>query len=681
MSKVYILGDFETASPCDLKLCGAWKYAEDVNTEILCFNWRFPDGRKGRWAPGWPTADLMALAANPDVVFIAHNAAFEKSHWRRIMVPLFGFPDIPDERWHDTQAVCASKGIPLKLETALHVLGIPDEKDMAGSKFTIALSHPNKKGYLDRSPATIERVMDYCDQDNLTELALHKRLGWLEPGERETWLMDQEINQRGVRLDLDFIASAQRIVTDATVPLLKRFETMTLGYGATKKGVQHGLTPSQDAKFKAWMVERGCHIPNLQKETVVQYLGSDIDGTEDDSLADDGSDPWEAPPLSPEVAEALKIRQIVSSASVKKLPRMLACVCHDERARGVLQYHAAGTGRWAGRLFQPQNFPRPGLKGDDGKLVKWQIIFDAIMSGDHEYVAQLLGNPVEVVVSGLRHAIIAARDCALAVGDFAGIEARIVLALAGQYDKCDLIAAGMDPYCDFASVVLGRPINKKDNPLERQNTGKPGVVGCGFGMGARKLSLKEKLLLSAAQEIVDTYRKVWAPKVPKVWYGLENAATQTVWTGRPHEAYGVRYAMEDGFLTAHLPSDRKLWYYDPKPVRRAMPWDKDDIREGFTYRAYKQGHMVTVNAYGGLLCENVVQALARDIMKHAMRRCKEENYPIVLTVHDEIIAEVLANRASDAMLKQIMEDRPQWAIDMHCPIEAETWVGERYRKG
>jgi DNA polymerase len=677
VAKRYIVADFETASPCDLPLCGAWRYAEDVNTEVLCLCWRRPDGTYGWWVPGDGLGELLELAEDPDVIWVAHNAGFEKAIWRRIMVPLFGLPDIPDDRWHDTQAVCAAKAIPLQLEKALHVLGLPDEKDMVGSKFTIGLSHPNKAGYLDRSPATIQRVVDYCIQDDRSEFGLHRRIGWLEPTERETWLMDQEINQRGVRLDRAFIANAQRIVTGCGGPLLQRFAALTAGYG--KKGT--GLTPTQTAKFQGWMAERGCHIPNLQKETVAEWLGSDIDGLDDDdSLADDGSDLWDAPPLTEEVAEALKIRQIVGSASVKKLPRMQACLCADGRARGVLQYHAAGPGRWAGRLFQPQNFPRPTLKGDDGKLVKWTVVFDAIMTGDHEYVKEVLGSPVEAVVSGLRHCIIPSVGNNLAVGDFAGIEARIVLALAGQYDKCDLIAAGMDPYCDFAGVVLGRVITKKDNPLERQNTGKPGVLGCGFGMGARKLSLKEKLALSAAQGIVDAYRKVWAPLVPKVWYGLEAAATMTVWTGKPHEAFGVRYALEDGWLTARLPSDRKLWYWNPKPVLRRMPWDQDDIREGFTYQAYKKGHMITVNAYGGLLTENVVQALARDIMVHAMKVCRAENYPIVLTVHDEIIADVLANRTDDAMLKQMMEDRPQWAIDMRCPIEAETWVGDRYRK-
>ena len=666
----YVTLDFETASLCDLKLCGAWRYAEDITTEILCLCWEV-DGVYGRWVPGQhDDTVLRALVNDPAAMCIAHNAGFEKAIWRRIMVPLFGFADIPDERWHDTQAVCAAKSLPLQLEKVAHVLGLEDQKDMVASRFTVGLSKPNKQGYFDRRPETLARVLAYCDGDVRSEAALHERLGFLEPFERTTWLLDQKINQRGVALDISFCAAAMNVVAGASVPLLMDFAKLTKCPEFDK-----GVRPTQAVKFKEWCQLNGAFLPDLKKGTIADALGFDIDGDWEPD------DEWTAPPLLPNVRRALSIRQLTASASIKKLPRMLASVCADGRTRGLLQYHGANTGRWSGRLYQPQNFPKPTVFKPKGMTDgDWEnLLFSSIMTGDYEYVQSVIGNPTEAVITALRYAVVAERDHLLAVGDFAGIEARVVLALAGQHDKTALIAGGLDPYLDFATVVLGREVLKSDPA--RNKTGKPGVLGCGFGMGAAKLSAKEGIPLEAAQAIVDTYRQSWAPLVKDLWYGLEGAATKTVWDGKPHEAFGCTYAMEDGWLTCRMPSGRRLWYNEPEQVVRAMPWDEFDLRRGFTYRSWKKGQWRKVNAYGGLLTENVVQALARDIMRHAMFTCEAENLPVILTVHDEIICEPEAWCASALMLQQIMEDRPQWAVDMGCPIAAECWVNTRYRKG
>jgi DNA polymerase bacteriophage-type len=669
VTKRAICLDFETASACDLKEAGAWRYAEDPTTEVLCLCWQDPKtGSYGRWAPGLPDeGELRSLVNDPDVVWIAHNAGFEKAIWRRIMVPVFGFPDVPNELWHDTMAVCAMKAIPQKLEQAIHTLGLPLEKDMDGSRYTIGLSKFNKKtGKSLVTGADMPRVYRYCDSDVASELALHRRIGWQSPEERQVWLLDQEINERGVKLDLGFVAASQRVVAGAMAPLLTSFRQIT-----------NGLAPTQTAKVVGWCAKQGNPIPNLQKETIVNWLGEDIDGAEPDYGWDD--DDWRATELSGAVREVLSIRQVTASSSVKKLARMDACVGADGRVRGCLSYHGAGPGRWAGRLFQPQNFPRP-IAWDDWKdKPSIEQVVEAIRTGGHEYVEMVLGPPVQAVVSGLRHAIIADDKSTLLAGDFAGIEARVVLALAGQHDKCALLEAGMDPYVDFAATALKVPTSDITKRI-RQDIGKPGVLGCGFQMGWRKLALKYKVPEADAQTIVDGYRQDWAPLVPKVWYGLERAAVHTVHTGSPSDAYGVSYRLEDGWLTARLPSGRKLWYWDPRPCRKAMPWDKTDVRPSFTYRAFKQGHMVTVNAYGGLLTENVVQALARDLLVYAMFQMRKNGFPIILTVHDEILCEVLRTLADEKAFGQIMVDRPRWAIEMGIPVQAETWAGDCYRK-
>lgn len=663
MALRWVVLDFETASAVDLKKAGAWRYAEDPTTEILCANWETSDGEKGHWRPSGSRDALRCLAADEMVTFIAHNAGFEKAIWRSICVPEYGFPDIPNTRWHDTMAVAAMRVIPQELGHGAQVLGLGEQKDMEGSRLTRSLSKPRKDGSYDRSEETLTRVGEYCAQDVLTEVAIHKRLGWLPPGERSVWLLDQRINERGVRLDLEFIRAAQKIVDAASAPLLLEFRKLT------------GVNVTQSEKFKSWLGDQGVSVGSLDKEHVAALLGGDIDGTEIDD--DPGEYHYN---LSDPVRRALTIRQLIGSASVKKLARMEACVCADGRARGLLQYHGAGPGRWAGRLLQPQNFPRGTLK-EDGEATPVDTVVDTILTGDHEYVDLILGPPVEAVVSALRHTIISDEDRRLVVGDFATIELRVNLALAGQQDKIDLLAAGLDPYCDMATQIYKRVIDKKKDPAERQ-TGKNSVLGLGFQMGWDKFHKRysKDQTENFCKEVVRVFRKEWAPLVPSNWYDLDAAAIEAVHRKRPCEVHGVLYQLEDGWLTARLPSGRKLWYFNPRPIRKAMPWDETDIRLAFTYQAMKTGQWKTIDAFGGLLTENVVQALARDLMVAAMFKCEKNGLPVVLTVHDEIVTEPLVADADPKALEQIMQDRPDWAKAMNIPVKAECWAGERYRK-
>lgn len=663
-----VVGDFETASRLELSgknAVGAWRYAEDPTTEIICFCWRdITLDVNGMWRPGDDPDLLLALVNDPDVLFIAHNAGFEKAIWRRIMMPVYGFPDVPNERWHDTMAVCAMKALPQKLEKVLKVLEL-GEKDMAGSRITRSLSKTNKAGYYDRTPATLRRVYDYCSSDVDEECILHKRVGWLPPSERNVWLLDQEINERGVGIDMAFVRAARKVVDLTTAPLAAEFEK--------KVGVKF----TQVEKFKDWVCERGVFMPDMTKQTVARVLGSSVD-EEDMEDIDEGA--LGIVPLHEDVRWALYVRQLIGSASVKKLGAIERTVCWDDSVYGLLQYHAAGPGRWGGRLFQPQNLPTGTIKVDD-EAPPVDLLVDAIMTGDPSYVEAMFGPAIEVVLSALRHAIKARRGRKLVVGDFAGVEARIVLALAGQHDKTALMSSGADVYCDMASAIYSRLINKKNDPDERK-IGKNTVLGCGFMMGAAKFRARyaKHMSLEFCQGVIDAYRKEWAPEVPKLWYALERASLATVRDGTPHEAYGVRYQLEDGWLTARLPSGRKLWYRDPQLVQKHMPWDYDDIRWAWTYKAWKTGQWKTIDAYGGIATENVVQALARDLMVHAMFLCKREGLPIILTVHDEIVLEPEERAANPSLLQQIMEDRPRWAQEIQVPIAAECWMGDRYKK-
>lgn len=697
--KRFCLIDFETASSADLKKAGAWCYAESPTTEILCLG--YTDGRAEvvltpediSTAQGYVNNrgyKLWELVLDPECMFIAHNVLFEKRIWREIMVLQFGWPDIPDDRFHDILAVCAMKALPLKLERAASVLRLSQQKDTEGTKATVALSRTNKKGYHDRSEEKLARVYSYNAQDLRAELALHRRVRGLGASERRVWLLDQAINARGVRLDMDFVSAAQTVCDQSAKPLTKRFTDLT------------GIKPTQRDKLMFWLQCNGANLPDLKKETLDKILGDDDGQEAEDTLAETGDEEPEAHYALPDICrEALGIRRILGSASIKKLASMPLCCASDGRAHGLLQYHGAGPGRWAGRLLQPHNFPRPSLRVSVGSNAEGTEEFEghnpdqlvaAILTRDAEYVRAFFGEPIEAVASGLRHTLIAARGHCFEVGDFSAVEARIVLALAGAHSALAIMKDDTrNVYCEMAGKIFSLEVPTGDKEvikawknanLFEYTIAKNTVLGCGFQMGAKKFKARyaQGHPDEFAEKCIAAYREDFAPEVPKLWEELGKAAIRTVWDRTAHEAYGVLYQLEDGFLTARLPSGRKLWYYDPKAEMLPMPWDPEDKRQGFTYTAQKTGRIIRVKGYGGLLTENVVQALARDLLVHGMFNAEQDGHPVVLTVHDEIICEVPEWQADAKLLEQYMTSMPQWAKELGVPVNAECWTGDRYRK-
>lgn len=673
---MWVVPDFETVSACDLKKAGSARYAEDPTTDIICLSLRHePAGVTERWYPGDPIPPRTAAAmADPAVAFVAHNAGFEKDFWRKHMVPIWGWPALPNERWHCTQAMAAMRVIPQDLEMAVKVLRLPIPKDMEGNKLTLSLSKVNKKTAMfpPITPAIRERVGQYCDTDTESQAMLHRRLGWMPVEERKVWLQNQRVNERGVRLDMDLIA-AMRDVVDRSIPVLEREFAEITG----------GLKFTQVAQIVKWCHGEGVHLDNLQKDTLVEVLG----GEDENGLEADGE------PMPAHVRRALEIRQLGGSSSIKKLGAMEACVCADGRARRLLQYHGTGPGRSAGRLLQPQNFPR-----GTNELLEMDVEtkVSAIMSRDIDWIETVLGPPVESVVGSLRHVLIPDKGRVFVSGDFSGIQARTVLAVAGQHDKAALMAAGLDVYIDMAFNIFPElRFDLRDKALVKafkqahtseRTLGKNCVLGLGFQMGAPKFRNKyaKDAELEFVQRVVDAYRQEWAPKVPSVWRTLQDASLEAVKTGRPvGTEYGVEYRREDEWLTARLPSGRKLWYFNPQLVRREMPWsdpEVPDIRLAWTYNARKMGKWLTIDAFGGQVTENVVMGIERDLMSHAQFLLEENGFPVVLEVHDEIVAEPLERNADEKAFKQIMEDVPQWCRQLQIPVAIEGWTGDRYRK-
>jgi DNA polymerase bacteriophage-type len=666
----WIVIDFETRSACPLTSkpgkpgAGADRYAEDLTTEVLCLCWGYQNGDVGTWYPGEPLPRQIGSAIEDGCIFVAHNVRFERAIWQRIMVEQYGWPAIPLEQWHDTMARCGQVQLPMKLEKVAQWLALPVQKDMEGNRLTLGLSRPDKQGnFAEVTPETQARVGAYCQTDIGTQVALHRRLGWLPGRERDVWLLDQKINDRGIRLDMPLVRAMSDVVERAKMPLLARFEEIT------------GTQVTKIAQIKTWLAYMGVPVDSLDKEAVVKLIG-DVDGEDEDNE----EPPLLTPESHPEEFEALSIRQLVGSASVAKLKTMEACVCADDHVRGALQYHAAGPGRWGGRLFQPQNFPR-GLLRLDGKSPAPDDLVATLLTRDIAWIEMLYGPAVATIVSSLRHTIIPDPGCDLVAGDFAGIEARFCLSLAGAWDKVKLMASGADVYCDMASQIYSRRITKAD--VEERQIGKNSVLGLGFGMGWSKFRWKYAPTQPEefVQEVVRVYRKEWAPEVPTMWYALQDAALGALIRDTPHEAYGVEYSFAGGWLWARLPSGRKLGYFNPVVVDEAMPWDENDIRKGWTYQAEKQSQRKTIKAFGGLLTENICQALARDLLVEAMFKCEANDLPLIFTVHDEnVTGPRSAKQDSLKVLTQIMEDRPAWATEIGVPVAVECWQGDRYRK-
>jgi DNA polymerase len=650
--------DFETRNTggCDLKTAGAWRYAADSATEILCFGYRV-GGVDHSWAPTMSSRDpLERLAADPAVAFVCFGG-FEPAVWRTIMAEPHGFPPIPTQRWVDLRATASSFALPRSLDKALAALGLPIEKDKAGQRLVRSLSRLDRKtgAYPELTPAIVERVAEYNRIDIVALEAMRGQgLGHLSAAEQAVWELDQRINARGIAIDVGFVEAAKRITDRQMGEVIAEFAQLTVD-----------ISPHQVQKTRAWLKGRGCVLPNLDSETVGDAL--ELAGLPDD------------------VRRVLEIRQITAATSLKKLDAMLACVGADGRARGLLQYHGAATGRWSGQLIQPQNFPRPTLEA----AVDPEELAAAVKTGDPERL-RCWGKPIDVLVSGLRHALTAADGAMLGAGDFSMIECCVLLALAGQQDKCELIAQGVDVYRDMAATIYGLDraafMAIPEDQLSREETeqrriGKNGVLSSGYGIGAEGFYQRFCRNVEGGRElaarIVGVYRNQWAPAVPRLWRDLESTARRAMQRpGQPAAARcGVVYQLTTRVglpcLICALPNGKLLHYANA----RIDGQDKYG-RPRWIYNAYRQGQWREVAPYGGQLTENVASALARELLVHAMFALEAAGYPIVFTVHDEIVVEH-PDIARETM-ERIMSERPAWAEKLGVPVKAKAWVGKRY---
>jgi DNA polymerase len=682
--------DFETYSEVSVKDVGAWAYAYHPSTEILLFSCRMPDNRMLRWVPGQKFPQKLIDFIEGGGTIEAHNVGFEYAMWFVHLHLRLGI--VMPRRWTDTLAVCAYRSLPLGLDKVGEVLDLPVKKDKIGKQLINKLSKPRKPlkkeikectladGTIDEERLAhyrrnydfelFEQFHEYCDDDVRSEHCLSETIGDLPLAEYEVWVMDQQINNRGIQIDREAVLASLEIVDKITEELTSELCALTSG---------EVETASQVKRMVEWFESEGVPIPNLQAGTVEEFIKK---GKKRKGL------------IPPHCMRALEIRKTLSKASNAKLIKFRDCMCPDGRVRGLLQYHGAGTGRWSGRLVQPQNFPR-GFKAD------MDVLIDTIKTRNIGLIEVLFGDPLEAISSALRGMFIAKENHVFAVADFAAIEARVVMWLADQDDALEAFykydaGEGEDIYCVMASKLYKRNITKKDKD-ERQ-LGKITILGCGYQMSGPRLREQAEdsygvvLDEERANFLVSTYRNEYSCVVD-LWRGLEDAAIDAVKNKKSTQygRIGFKYVEDNAgkWMAMVLPNGRHLWYYNPF-VREAEVKYKDKVtgepktftKDQLSYEGRnnkKGGAWTVVSTYGGMLTENAVQAIARDLMVAAMKRVKKAGYEVVLTVHDELVAEVHEDVVNMKEFERLVAGpNPKWAEG--CPVEAEGAAVKRYQK-
>ncbi len=665
--------DFESRSAVDLKKAGVYVYAESPTTSVLCAAFSFPgDNDVSLWVPGDPVPARLGDHVQGGGTVVAHNAAFERIIWRDIMGPRYGWPVPRTDQFRCTMVEAMAMALPGSLDLLGEALGLAHQKDSVGSALMLKMCKPRKRRKSDpeggedahgllwhEDPADLERLYEYCRQDVRTEMAADRKLISLRPSERQLWLLDQTINDRGIGVDETLARRAIKAIDIATAELNRRMELVT---GGEVKKV------SEVAKIKDFVEDHGYPTDSLAKDVLAELL----------KISD----------LPPAVEEVLELRQEGGKASVAKIQALLKGKSADGRARGLLQFHAASTGRWAGRRFQPHNIKRPERKGEISQAI------DDLLALDADTFLALYDQPLTSISDCIRGMVIAAPGKRIIARDYSNIEGRVLAWLGGEKEKLAAFRRfdagdGPDIYKITAALILGKtPAEISDD--ERQAYGKVPELALGYqgGVGAfQNMARVYRVRVTDAE--ADEIKKGWRarhPGISALWRAYEDAAFDAV--DHPGETYTVGtvvFVVKGRFLWCRLPSGRSLAYANPEIREKAMPWI--DPETGKKARKLSVSYM-GVNSYtrkwqreyiyGGKWAENITSATARDIMADSMVRLEDAGYPTVLSVHDELVCEADADRIDEAEFDRLVTELPAYATGL--PIAVGGFVAERYRK-
>lgn len=655
MSEPVLHLDFETRSACDLRSCGLFVYAEDETTSVWCMGYAFDDGPVKIWyqfgSAEFPYEVIEHIEKSLPVW--AHNASFEREIWNRVISRDRFVPELSSSQMTCTMAMAYAMAIPGSLGNAAIAMGISKQKDMQGQQLMMKMARPRKL-----EPLTWwgdwelqKRLGDYCRQDVEVERELGKRLLQLSPSEKKVWRLDQIINSRGIQVDIDAIEGAMKVVEDERYRLNREMRT------ATEGAVSSCM---ENARITTWVQDQCVFVDSIAKKEITELLA-------------DAS-------LPAKVRKVLELRKEAAKSSTAKLRAMKKRSSSDFRVRGTMQYHGAGTGRFAGRGIQPHNMP----KGKYNETETDQIFEILKQTRSAESLALFFTSPTSVVADCLRSFIVAKDGHSLYTVDFNAVEARVTAWLAGEESVLNVFRDGGDVYRATYSRSFGVPINEVTK--HQRDLGKVQVLAFGFGggVGAFQVMAKPaglKISDKQADEIKEAWRKAH-PNIVRYWHRMEDAAMKAI--RHPGETFSVgplgrqvKYKKSGSFLFCLLPSNRAICYPYPKIEQFETPWK--EMRDGVSYMLEEGVTWKREKAWYGVLVENVVQAVARDLLVEALFRFEDKFHKVVFHVHDEVVLEIPdALRISIRDIERIMSEVPSWAKDL--PLSAAGHVGKRYRK-
>lgn len=643
--------DIETYSDIEITK-GVYRYVDTPNFEILLFAYAYDDNPVeiidlacGETLPQEIIDDLQ----NNSIEKHAYNAQFERICLSKYL-GIKGYLD--PSQWHCTMVKAMYLGLPGKLGEVAKALNLEEQKDTAGTLLIKYFSVPCKpskaNGQRTRNLphhdfAKWDLFVSYCKQDVVTERAISKKLEFypITETERRLYIMDQRINDCGIEVDIDLANTIINFNNEYVERLNDRAQEIT------------GLNnPNSIAQLKEWLIDEGLELDSLTKAKVSELLESNLDD---------------------HIQEVLELRQDMSKTSVKKYEMLQTATCSDSRIRGVLQFMGANrTGRWAGRLVQVQNLPQNKYEEIDALrgLVKRQ---------EFDYLMDAYPSITNIFSQLIRTSFVAPEAKTFAIADYSAIEARVIAWLADETWVMDVFANEGDIYKATASKMFDVPIENIDKQLRAKGKvatlalGYQGSTGALEAMGALKMGIPQDELSG----IVKAWRKT-NKNIVKLWKIYNDAAIQVIKTGNPIQLkHGVKFLRDDDFFYIELPSRRRLSYFKPS-------LSGNDGYTKIKYQGVEQSKRTwgSKDTYGGKLVENVVQAIARDCLAEAMLLVHCE-FPIVMHVHDELIAEVeelVSNQKLD-QIKRLMNTRSTpiaWASGLY--LKAEGYCSKFYKK-
>lgn len=641
--------DIETYSSVDLIKCGVYAYVNAPDFEILLFAYAFDreeikivDLASGEKLP----KEIWNALFSNEVIKTAYNANFERTCIQKYFQVFF-----PVSQWKCSAVAAAELGLPQTLAAVAEALGLEQQKDSRGKALINYFSKPCKptiiNGQRTRNLPVHDRekwnlFKEYCIQDVAVERAIKEKLSHFPITDREQrlWELDQEMNDRGVSIDLSFVENA--------IAYNQAFYFACKEKAAALTGLEN---VNSVAQLKDWMKEEtGQEVTSLNKEAVKGLLEQT---------------------KNPKVLEVLKLRSQMAKTSVSKYEAMKRSVCPDGRIRGMLQFYGANrTGRWAGRIVQLHNLPQNHLKDLDFARQMTAL-------GDYEAFCLFYEKLPQVLSELIRTAFLPTKDRRFIVSDFSAIEARVIAYLADEHWRLEVFRTHGKIYEASAAQMFHVPVEsiKKGDPLRQKGKiaelalGYGGGVGALVSMGALKMGVPEEEL----EPLVHTWRNS-NPAIVRYWKTVEKSAIDAV-EGKPSKMkHGITFQKKAGILFIGLPSGRKIAYVKPEigMNRFGCP--------SLTYMGMNQNSKKweRIDTFGGKLTENIVQAFARDCLAESMLRLHEKGFDINFHVHDEVVLDVPVGVSSAEEVAAIMGEPIAWAPGL--PLRADGYECAYYKK-